>query len=73
MGQLSGILFKFARSIAGAQGQTYIPLIKPCCDNVPHTKQKKTGTDVSSAIIFLKQKEEDWQQVLAQGQSSSPK
>ncbi|MPX07482.1 hypothetical protein C0133_08905, partial [Moraxella catarrhalis] len=31
------------------------------------------GTDVSSGPIFLKQKEEDWQQMLAQGQSSSPK
>uniref|UniRef100_A0A9L0T8G3 Uncharacterized protein n=1 Tax=Equus caballus TaxID=9796 RepID=A0A9L0T8G3_HORSE len=26
-----------------------------------------------SATVFLKQKEEDWQQMLAQGQSSSPK
>ena len=31
------------------------------------------GTDVSSVIIFLKQKEKDWQQMLAQDQSSSPK
>ena len=31
------------------------------------------GTDVSSATTFLKQKEEDWQQMLAQGQSPSPK
>ena len=29
--------------------------------------------DVSSATIFPKQKEEDWQQMLAQGQSSSQK
>ena len=29
--------------------------------------------DVSSATIFLKQKEEDWQQMLAQSQSASPK
>ena len=28
-------------------------------------------TDVSSVTIFPKQKEEDWQQTLAQGQSSS--
>ena len=33
----------------------------------------KTGTDDSSGTIFLKQKEEDWQQMLAQGQSSSQK
>ena len=29
--------------------------------------------NVSSGTIFLKQKEENWQQMLAQGQSSSPK
>ena len=29
--------------------------------------------DVSSVTIFLKQKEEDWQQMLAQGHSSSLK
>ena len=31
-----------------------------------YIKQRKTGTDVSSAIIFLTQKEEDWQEMLAQ-------
>ena len=31
------------------------------------------GTDISSQTLFLKQKEDDWQQVLAQGQSSAPK
>ena len=36
-------------------------------------KQRKIGTDVSSRTIFLKQKEEDWQWMLAQGQSFSPK
>ena len=46
------------------------PLIKLCCGGDPHTKQRKTGTDVSSGPLFLKQKEEDWQQVLAQGQFS---
>ena len=29
--------------------------------------------EVSSETVFLKQKEEDWQQILAQGQSSSQK
>ena len=38
---------------------------------IPHAKQRKIATDVSSATIFLKQKE-DWQYMLAQGQSSSP-
>ena len=31
----------------------------------------KIGTDVSSVTIFLKQKEEDWQSMLAQSQFSS--
>ena len=50
-----------------------MPLIKPCCGSNPHTKQRKIGTDISSLTIFLKQKEEDWQQMLAQSQSYSPK
>ena len=33
----------------------------------------KIGINVSSGTIFLKQKEEDWQQMLAQGPSSSSK
>ena len=31
------------------------------------------GIDVSSATIFLRKKKEDWQHMLAQGQSSLPK
>ena len=57
----------------GSQAQTCILLIRPSCGSIPHIKQRKMGTDVSSATIFLKQKEEDWQQSLAQDQSSSPK
>ena len=38
-----------------------------------HIQKRKSATDVSSETTFLKQKEEDWQQMLAQGQSSSPK
>ena len=48
-------------------------LIKPCCGGTPHTKWRKIATDVSSVTTFLKQKEEDWQQMLAQGQSSKIK
>ena len=48
------------------------PLIRPCCGRIPH-KIEEDGIDVSSVTIFLKQKEEDWQQMVAQGQSSSPK
>ena len=49
------------------------PLIRPRYGSVPHTKQRKIGIDVSSGTIFLRQKEEDGQQMLAQGQSSSHK
>ena len=34
---------------------------------VPHIKQRKMGTDVSSGTVFLSKKEEDWWQMLAQG------
>ena len=39
--------------------QTYAPLIKPCCDGVPHTKWRKIGTDVSSGPIFLTKKKRE--------------
>ena len=39
----------------------------------PTYKIEEDCTDVSSHPIFLTQKEEDWQQMLAQGQSSSQK
>ena len=55
------------------QAQSYTQLIKPCCGGIPHTKQRKIGTDVSSGTISLKHKEEDWQWMLAQCQPSSPK
>ena len=45
----------------------------PCSGGDPQRKQRKIGTDVSSERIFLKQKEEDWQQMFAQGESSSEK
>ena len=56
----------------GSWARTYTPLINSCCGSVPHTKWRRTGTDISSATIFLKQKEEDRQEMLAQGQSFSP-
>ena len=56
----------------GSQVQIYTALVKPCCGGIPLTEQRKFGTEVSSATIFFKQKVEDWQQMLAQGQSSSP-
>ena len=39
----------------------------------PTYKMEEDWADVSSGRISLKQKEEDWQWKLAQGQSSSPK
>ena len=37
-----------------------------------YKKERNIGTDVSSGLIFLKEKEEeDWQWMLAQGESSS--
>ena len=78
-GQPRGIVVKSVCSALVAWGsQVWIPgkdlalLVKPRCGGIPH-KTEKIGTDLSSVTIFLKQKEEDWQQMLAQGQSSSQK
>ena len=38
-----------------------------------YKKHRKIETDISSGTIFFKQKEEDWQQMLAWDQWSSPK
>ena len=39
-----------------------------------HIQSRKIGIDVSSGLIFVKQKkEEDWQRMLAQGEPSSQK
>src|SRR3712207_8551795 len=50
---------------------TYTLLIKPCCGGVPQTKWRKVGTDVTSGTILLKQKEEDWQQMLRSEEHTS--
>ena len=62
-GQPNGIVVKFAHSASAAQGsQVWIPgvdlhdVCQPCCGSIPHTKQRKIGTDVSSGPIFLKKK-----------------
>ena len=77
MGPPGGIVVKFSTLLwwpavqwFESQAWTHTPFIKPGCGSIPQTKQK-IGTDVSSATIFLKQKEEDRQQMLAQGQSPS--
>ena len=74
----SGVVVKFVLSASAPRGITGSdPRCRPstACPatlwQASHIKQKKIGTDVSSVTIFLKQKEEDWQQMLVQGQPSS--
>ena len=62
---LVGIEVKFASSALAAQGSQVrilgsdlAPLIRPCCGSVPH-KTEEDWTDLSSATVFRKQKEED--------------
>ena len=50
-----------------SQVQTYVPLGKQAVAGIPHKKERKMGTDVSSGPVFLSKKEEDWQQMLSQG------
>ena len=40
----------------GSQAWTYTLLIKSCCGGIPHSTQRKMGTDVSSGAIFLTKK-----------------
>ena len=58
-------------------GRTY-STHQPCCGGIPHTKWGKIGTDVRLRAHLpqtkeREKKEEDWQWMLAQGESSSPK
>ena len=54
--------------VAGATYSTH----QPYCGGIPHTKQRSIGMDVTSGLIFLKQKkEDDCQWTLAQGETSS--
>ena len=70
-------MVKFAHSASVAWGSlVYIPGMDGstyCTSShvVVASYIQKRGTDVSSVTLFLKQKEEDWQQISAQGQSSS--
>ena len=54
----SSTLVVWGSQVHGAESQvrTYMLLIKPCCGSIPHTKQRKTGTDVSSGTLFLTKK-----------------
>ena len=49
-------------------GLDLVLLIEPRCGGIPREMEE----DCSSATNFLNQKEEDWQRMLAKGQSSSP-
>ena len=71
VGKFSVLRFSGPGSTSLDPGCGPTPLIKPCCGGVPHRKYRKTATDVSSGPLFPKQKEENWQQVLAHSQSSS--
>ena len=70
----SGVVVKFVLSPLAAWG-SQVQITTHCSSSravvVFHIKQRKIGTEVSSAIIFLQQKVEDQQQMLAQSQSSS--
>ena len=58
-GQHGGVVVKFAHSSGPgftSSDPMHGPLIKPHCGSIPHTKQRKTGTDVSSGTIFLTKK-----------------
>ena len=48
------------------------PLIKPSCGGDSHTKQRKDWHKCQLRASIPPEKEEDWQQMLAQGQSPSP-
>ena len=53
--------------------QTYTPLIKPCCGRRPTYKVEEDEHECQLRASLPQQKEEDWRQMLAQGQSSSKK
>ena len=51
----------------------YPPLVKPCCGRRPTYKVEEDGHGCQLGASLPQQKEEDWQQMLAQGKSSSKK
>ena len=59
----------------GFRAWTYALFIKPCCGGIPHRTRVTYNQDIQlcTAALGREIKEEDWQQMLAQGQSSSPK
>ena len=49
--------------------QTTAPLIKPCCDSLPHRRTRMTSTRIYNYVLGLWEgkKEEDWQQDVSSG------
>ena len=67
-----GVVVKFMCSTLATWGMhswisggDLVPLVKPRHSGIPYKIQE----DFSSVTVFLRQKEEDWQQTLAQGKS----
>ena len=63
MHQPGGVVVKFVRSASAGLGSWVqilgidpTLLIKPSCGGILYTKQRKSGTDVSSGPIFLTKK-----------------
>ena len=76
----SGAVVKCARSASVAQGLPVLilgadmaPLDKQCCGRRPTDKAEEDENGCELKPSLLQQKEEDWQQMLAQGLSSSKK
>ena len=55
----------------GSQMWTFPPLIKPGCGRRPTYKAEEDGHGCELRASLPQQKEEDWQQMLAQGYRSS--
>ena len=67
-------MVKFARSASTAQGSRVqilggdmAPLGTPCCGRHPTYKVEEDGHGYQLRASLPQQKEEDWQQMLAQG------
>ena len=51
----------------GSRAQTWHKLGKPCCGRCPTNKVEEDGHGCEPRASLPQQKEEDWQQMLAQG------